>query len=133
MLFHTSLVLLFHLLPTASMPRYIAGKTLPSQVSWTPMASFRAKAVTVPSGSHSQSSGDAPTNRQSEPPEGLDDGTGLPRTIAPNAVLLESHLAAVDAEVSTAFVTNLVSSSKKVNILLPLPIPPLCGLRLLLQ
>jgi hypothetical protein len=101
------------------MPRRIAGKTLPGQAGRTPVAGSRARTTAVPSGSRGQSSGDAPATRRSEPPEGLDDGAGSPRTIAPNAVPLEPRPAAVDAEASTASGTNSMSGSKKANALLP--------------
>jgi hypothetical protein len=117
--FVLSLVLSFHLLPTVSMPRCIAGKTLPGQAGRTPVAGSRARAAAVPSGSRGQSSGDAPATRRSEPPKGLDDGTGSPRTIIPNAVPLDPRPAAVDTKASTASGTNPVSSSKRPSTLLP--------------
>jgi hypothetical protein len=113
------LVLLFHLLPTTGMPCYIAEKTLSSQAGQTLIEGSQARAAAILSGSCGQSSGDAPATRRSEPPKSLDDSTGSLRTIAPNAVPLEPYLAAVDTKASTTSDTNLVSSSKKANALLP--------------
>jgi hypothetical protein len=100
------------------MPSRIAGKTLPGQAGRTPVAGSQARTTAIPSGSRGQSSGDAPATRQSEPPEGLDDGAGSPRTIAPNAVLLELCLVAIDAEASIASGTNPISDSKRPSALL---------------